>query len=174
MHYVGLSCRCLVGVVFLISFASKITPTSFGAFVASLKAMRILPERLVRASALGVVCAEFAVFALLTWTSSARAGALLAAVLVGVFSAAIAVALVGKTAAPCRCFGPVGGQLGVRHIARNALLLLAACVVARHGAIPPAEPAVAVAAAGAGVVGALLLIGFDLVVELFGPSRSAA
>lgn len=174
MHYVALSCRCLIGMVFLISVLTKVAPGSFRAFAESLRAMEILPAPLVRWSAIGVVCAELAVVVLLVWTPAVRVGALLAALLLVAFAAAITVSLARNTNASCRCFGAGGGRLGVRHVVRNVVLLGACLVMATvFGSAVQADPAVAVAAAGAGVAAALLVLGMDPVAELFGRSRPA-
>ena len=47
MHYVALSCRCLVGLIFLVSFAAKVTPNAFRVFVESLRAMKVVPAPFV-------------------------------------------------------------------------------------------------------------------------------
>lgn len=172
MHYVALSCRCLVGLIFLVSFATKVTPGAFRAFVESLRTMNVLPASLVRVVAPGVVFAELAVAAALVWTPSAWAGALLAAVLLVAFSTAILMSLARNANATCRCFGAGGGRLGVRHVVRNALLF-AACVLVVLGGDAQVDVQVALAAAGAGGVAALLVLGMDPVAELFGRSRPA-
>lgn len=170
MHYVALSCRCLIGLIFLVSFATKVTPSAFRAFVESLRAMNVLPAPLARVTAIGVVFAELAVAASLVWTPSARAGALLAALLLVAFSAAIVMSLARNANATCRCFGAGGGRLGVRHVVRNALLFVA-CTLVVFGGDALADPQVGMAAAGAGVAAALLVLGMDPVAELFGRSR---
>lgn len=176
MHYVALSCRCLIGLVFLISFATKVSPSAFRAFAESLRTMNVLPAPLVRTAAAAVVCAELAVAASLVWTASARAGALLAALLAALllaaFSVAIVVSLTRNANATCRCFGAGGGRLGVRHVVRNVLLFVS-CLVVAFGSTALTDPEVAVAAAGAGVAAALLVLGMDPVAELFGRSRPA-
>jgi hypothetical protein len=106
------------------------------------------------------------------WPASARAGALLAALLLAAFSVAIVLSLTRNANATCRCFGADGGRLGVRHVVRNALLFVS-CLVVAIGGTGPVDPGVAVAAAGAGVTAALLVLGMDPVAELFGRSRPA-
>lgn len=170
MHYVALSCRCLVGLIFLVSFATKVTPGAFRAFAESLRTMNVLPASLVRVVAPGVVFVELAVVASLVWTP--RAGALLAGLLLVAFSGAIVMSLARNANATCRCFGAGGGRLGVRHVVRNALLF-AACALVVVGGDAHADPQVGLAAAGAGVVAALLVLGMDPVAELFGRSRPA-
>jgi hypothetical protein len=170
VHYVALSCRCLIGLVFLISFATKVRPSAFRAFAESLRIMSVLPAPLVRTAAATVACAELAVAALLVWPASAQTGALLAALLLAAFSVAIVVSLTRNANATCRCFGAGGGRLGVRHVVRNALLF-ASCLVVAFGGTGPVDPVVVVAAAGAGVAAALMVLGMDPVVELFGRSR---
>jgi len=172
MHYVALSCRCLIGLVFLISAATKVTPRGFREFAESLRTMNVLSDPLVRTVAPAVVCAEAAVAASLAWTASARAGAVLAALLLAVFSVAIVRSLTRNANATCRCFGAGGGRLGVRHVVRNALLFVS-CLVVTAGSAAPEDPEVAVAAAGAGIFAALLVVGMDPVAELFGRSRPA-
>ncbi|MFI6097476.1 MauE/DoxX family redox-associated membrane protein [Lentzea sp. NPDC051213] len=168
MDYVALACRVLVGAVFVVSFATKVSPGALQNFAESLRDMKVLPASVVRMAAVGVVVAEAAVVGMLAWPASVRAGAVLAGLLLVAFSAAIALSLAQNTKASCRCFGAGGGRLGVRHVVRNVFLFGAAGVVVAGGGTAPADAAMAVAAAGAGAVAALFVLGMDPVVELFG------
>jgi hypothetical protein len=180
MVTIGASVLC--GLVLLVSAVSKVrTRKDYAEFVASVPAFGI-PERWTRWFAAATVVAEFGITALLLpgagfaaagagrWV--AGAGLVLAVGLFGVLTVAVWRAVARRSGAVCRCFGPARAVLARRHVVRNALLLLAAAV----GALP-ATAADSVASAGlaaaVGAVGAVLVIRFDDLAELFaGPVTS--
>ncbi|WP_432993405.1 MauE/DoxX family redox-associated membrane protein [Dactylosporangium sp. CA-233914] len=165
MGYVEIAARLLVGTVFVVALAGKVSSgRAYHAFAASLRQMRVLPERAVPAATAGSVAAEVAVVVLLAlplrW--AAAAGFVVAAGLFAVFAAAIAASLRGGNRAPCRCFGASSTPLGRGHIVRNAVLIaiaLAGLVAAAGGGA--IEPAGAFVAGGAGLVAGILVTAYD-------------
>jgi cell division protein FtsX len=93
-------------------------------------------------------------------------GAVVAVVLLVGFSVGIGVVLRARSVAVCRCFGASGGVLGRRHLVRNAVLVVVALAVVGGGA----SASVSLVAVVSGLVGALLVVGLDPVVEVFGRS----
>lgn len=173
MQYLALGIRCLIGAVFVVSSVSKVAGRgAFGAFAASVRDMRLLPPRLARPVARGVVVTEFAVCALVVVPAAAAAGLTLAAMLLGVFAAGITLAVRRGVRAPCRCFGVSATPLGPRQIARNLVLAAVAVLGAVCGALPTAG-AVRWGGAAVAVSGGLLLGGLvavlDDIFELYRP-----
>jgi hypothetical protein len=126
VNYLELGTRSLIGVVFLASSLSKtVGRGAFGAFVASLRGLELLPAKACRPMALLVIVAEHAAWLLLLvgWsTAVVVAGFLVAAGLLVAFATAIALAVRRSVRQPCRCFGASTTPLGGRHIVRNAIL----------------------------------------------------
>lgn len=125
MTYLELTCRALLGAVFLVSGLTKVAGRgSFLAFARSARRLGSLPRAWTLPVARAVVAAELAVVCLLAIpeTVAADFGFGLAAGLLVVFSAAIAASLRRGEREPCRCFGPSDAPLGWRHVLRNAIL----------------------------------------------------
>lgn len=167
MEYARVACATLVGVVFVASAVSKVR--DFGGFARSLPALVPVARRLVRPLAAVVLVAEAAVPVLLVVPPATSYGFAVGGVLFAAFTAAIAVALRHGRLAPCRCFGASSAPIGPRHLARNGALLIIAVAggLAPHG-LPPL-PALSVAAV-AGLIGAILIVSFDDIVDLFARS----
>ncbi|MEV5709240.1 MauE/DoxX family redox-associated membrane protein [Actinoallomurus sp. NPDC052274] len=126
MQYVAIGVRCLIGVVFLASSVSKVIGRdAFGAFVASLQGMKILPSIFVRLAAYLVIGAEFSTCVTLAIPGQlfAMIGFAAAAILFTLFIAGISLSLRRGIHAPCRCFGASVIPLGSRHIVRNVGLV---------------------------------------------------
>ncbi|WP_131736347.1 MauE/DoxX family redox-associated membrane protein [Actinomadura roseirufa] len=166
MEYLHVGCACLVGLVLLVSAVSK--ARDLGGFAASVPAL--LPFRVgagaVRVLAVVVVVLEAVAAAAMAapWTRPFGLG--LAAVLLVAFTLTIGRVVADRgPVVRCRCFGAASAPLGVRHLARNSLLLTAAAVgLVTPGATPPVAGAAVAAVAGA--VGAILLVSFDDLVDL--------
>lgn len=175
MRYVEIGARLLVGVVFVVALAGKVTgPPAFRAFVASLRAMRVVPARLAGAAAAASIAVEAVIVVLLAvpgrW--AAGAGFVLAAGLLCVFAGAIALSLRRGNRAPCRCFGASATPLGRGHIVRNAgLVAVCAAGLAAAFGTGSADPAAAVVAGGAGLVAGILVTAYDDIAALFTPVR---
>jgi Methylamine utilisation protein MauE len=164
MELLRLGCACLIGLVFAASAIGKLR--DFGGFVASVPAL--LPTRPdhARPVAIATTVLESLVPLLLIVPPTAAYGFGLATVLLAAFTVAVATAIRRGHRAPCRCFGPSSVPLGRRHLVRNGLLLAVAVLGAlAPGGHPPAG-GIAVAAA-AGLIGAVLLVSFDDIVDLY-------
>ncbi|MEO3926247.1 MauE/DoxX family redox-associated membrane protein [Micromonosporaceae bacterium B7E4] len=179
MQYLSIGVRCLVGVVFLASFVGKVAGReAFGAFVASVRRMRALPPGLARPVALLVVAGESAVCVLLVVPARGAdaAGLVVAAGLLTAFTTGIAISLRLGVRAACRCFGTSTTPLGLRHVARN-LGLTITCAVGAGAALTAADaaqPGGATVAIVAGLVLGGLVVVFDDIVDLFGPTKRQA
>jgi hypothetical protein len=99
----------------------------------------------------------------------------LAVGLFGVLTGAVWRAVARRSGAVCRCFGPARTVLAHRHVVRNALLLLVAVVgMAASFVVDSAAVGPAVVAAAIGALGAVLVVRFDDLAELFaGPVPTA-
>jgi len=99
-----------------------------GAFRSALGGYRLLPDALVPAAAVLLAALEVAAAAALALPGSGPAPALLAALLLALYTAAIAVNLArGRRDIDCGCSGPARRQpLGPGLLLRNALLVAAA------------------------------------------------
>jgi Methylamine utilisation protein MauE len=170
MIYAAFGCECLLIVVFAVSAAAKLTGK--GAFTEfRLATARLVPafSGLARPLAVAVVGVEIATAALLAVPATTRAGLVLALVLLGAFTVAIAAALRRGETASCNCFGRSTTPMGARHLVRNALLLTAAGtgLAAGAGGWTGAEvPGMALAGASA-VVLAVLVLNLDALTDLF-------
>jgi hypothetical protein len=175
MAYVEVFSRSLIGLVFLLSAASKAPiGTRFADFRTALSDMRLLGPRVVRPVAAVVVLGEAAVPLLLL--TLPPAGFAVAGVLLLGFTAAIVAVLRRGTPAACRCFGGSRpAPFRWHHVVRNAALLVVAGVGA---AAVSSEPSTrwqeAVVATAAGLVVAVLVAHLDDLVDLFTPFRADA
>jgi hypothetical protein len=176
VQYLAIGIRCLIGALFLASAISKVsTRGAFGAFVSSVRGMRLLPPGRARPVAIVVVVAEFGVCVLLAVPVAAAtvAGFMVAAGLLAVFAIGITVAIGRGARVPCRCFGASTTPLGPRHVARDAGL----AAVAVAGAVValstgPVHAGGAAVAALAGLLLGGLVLAIDDIVELFLPINS--
>jgi hypothetical protein len=131
--------RTALLVVLVTAAASK--STGFASFRESLPGFG-LPA--LRSLALAVVTAEAAAALLLV--IAPRAGFLAAAALLAGFTLVLGRPLRRGQPVACRCFGASDAPVGVRHLVRNALLLLVA--VGGLSGPTPAAPTAAGAVAG--------------------------
>ncbi|GAA3441500.1 MauE/DoxX family redox-associated membrane protein [Planomonospora venezuelensis] len=174
MDYLVVAVRCALFVVFAASLVSKVrSRASFTSFAASLPGFGV-PGGRAGGSAAAVVAAEFSVLVLLLLPGAVPAGFALAAVLLTVFSAAMALALRRGVRAPCRCFGASAAPVSGRHVARNLVLASAALAAGTLSAAvrQPTHPAGLAIAATAGAVLAVLVIMLDDIAGLFTASPS--
>jgi hypothetical protein len=187
VSYVAFACWFVIGLVFAVSAVSKVSGrVAFREFESALRALRLVPPRLVMPLAGTVVAVEFAVPVALV-TGSLQAGSLLpgahpGAPIAGATAAGLLLAVllllafIGVTvrsvhrraAVPCRCFGTGGAPLGYPHVARNALLIaIAVTGWWAPGAGTSYQAAGITLAIAGGAVAASLLIRFDDVVDVF-------
>lgn len=184
MVYVTVGAMVLCGLVLLVSSASKLrSRADYAEFVASVPAFGI-PARWTRLFAAVTVVAE-AVIAVLLLPGAAlmvlgagrwlAGGLVLAVGLFGVLTVAVWRVVARGSGAVCRCFGTARTPLAHRHVVRNALLSLVAMMGTlsiMDSTVPAAAPAAVAAAAGA--LGAVLVVRFDDLAELFaGPVPTA-
>jgi hypothetical protein len=147
--------------VLLVSAVSKVrSRADYAEFVASVPAFGV-PSRYVRLIALLTVCAEFTIVVLLPWVPVI--GLSFAVVMFVVLTAAVWRAVSRRSGAVCRCFGRSPARLSVRHVVRNAFLLVAAVVGL---VVPVLDPVASVLAAVLGAVGAVVVLRFDDVADL--------
>lgn len=175
MQYLDVFARCALGVVFAIAVAGKVSGReAFRSFARSLADMRILPARLITPVAAASAVVEALVIVLvaipLRWAGQA-AFAVAVGVLVAL-TAAIVLSLRNGNRAPCRCFGASRTPLGMRHVVRNALLLVVAILglVGAYTAGGFTVPATIVAAV-AGAVAGVTMTAYDDLAELVRPAR---
>jgi hypothetical protein len=173
--YLALTCRCLLGVVFLAALTTKVRgATSFGRFADSLVPLAGVRYRWRRPVAVGVVAAEVAVPVLLAVPAWTLAGFGWAVLILAAFTTVIVRSLRRGTRASCHCFGPSARPLGPGHVTRNVALGLAGLVgaVATPSAAPTSPtPAAVLAAAALGLALAVPVLWLDDVVDLFSVSR---
>ncbi|MEU4623718.1 MauE/DoxX family redox-associated membrane protein [Actinoplanes sp. NPDC023801] len=159
MPYLELGCRALLTTVLAVALAGKIRPAAFTAFAASLAPIRGIPAPARRPLASAIVLAEATAVVLLWTPGTVRAGYLLGALLLTVFTATLAVSRWQGAAVRCRCFGYDAGPVRSSHIIRN-LGLVAVAVTGLVSASPAAtaEPLLPVAA---GALAGLLVTRWD-------------
>jgi hypothetical protein len=154
----------LIGAVFAISAFTKLrSRTALRSFASSLV---MLPPR-VRLPVGGALAAgEGAAVVLM---AIPRVGLTLSGVLLCAFSAAIAFSVRRGLRVSCRCFGFAASQLGPVHLMRNGLLLAAVALGWTALTVPGDPPTVAglAIAVPAGLVGAVIMVAFDDIADLF-------
>lgn len=182
--------RCMLAVVFLVSAVGKVRSRGAAtAFAASLRDMRLMPDRVTGVVAGAVITVEFALVALMAVGWLVAGFAVAAGLLSGMTAAIVAVVRRGLRAS-CNCFGVASAPLGYRHVVRNALPLsaalagLAVLVVKPDAADLPIHPAAIALCAAAGTLAALLIVRWDDLADLFlggrapqaqpGPARKTA
>ena len=173
MTYLAISCRCLLGSVFLVSAVTKISGrASFQAYARSVRRLGVSRPAFAAAAPAALVTCELAVAAQLASPLRAVAvsGFAVALALLAVFSAAIVRSLSRDEREPCRCFGAAGARLGWRHVVRNAALAGFA-LLGIPGTVTPGgdQPAGYAVAAVIGLVVGLMITQADRFMELIRP-----
>jgi hypothetical protein len=165
-----LACRALLAVVFAGAVAGKLRPPgTFESFVDSVVAL-VPAWAPVRPLAVAVVTGEAAVPPLLIMGAPGYA---LAAVLLLVFTLAIAGTVRRRTRVRCHCFGSDGAVLGIPHLIRNGLLLLVAVAGALASGIAAAPPIALVALTAGGLLG-LAVARWEDLMFVFGRAPAGA
>ncbi|MGW4967038.1 MauE/DoxX family redox-associated membrane protein [Nonomuraea sp. NPDC004186] len=165
MSHVLVASQVLLATVFVISAYSKLrSRTALRSFAATL---RLLPGPARFPAAMATVAME--VVAAVTLIVLPHAGLAASGMLLIAFSTWIAVSLRRERREPCRCFGVSATPLGPAHLIRNGLLLLVVVLgwvmlMFPGGPVTVAGLALAVPV---GLVGAILLIVFDDIADLF-------
>ncbi len=121
--YVLFIIRLILGALFVYSAVTKITDLDY--FAKSLYNYRLLPEGSLNFFALIIPWLELVVGALLIAGIYVRESAMLGAVLMTVFIAAIALAVARGLDIECGCFGTRdGSRVGILRIIEDAFILL--------------------------------------------------
>jgi uncharacterized membrane protein YphA (DoxX/SURF4 family) len=167
--YLGIVCRCAVGLTFLVSVSAKLRSRSaFRAFVSWLAALPVpLVRSQPRATAIATAAAEAVIVVLVALPRTVRPGLALASVVLAAFAASTWVFVARGADAPCHCFGVSASPLGRRHVVRDALLGAVAVTGAAAAGLGGARPAGAVLSLGAGLVAAVFIVFFDDLAALF-------
>jgi hypothetical protein len=167
--YVVLACRGLTGMVFLVSVFSKVrSGPAFRGFEAWLAGLPVPAARSWPGPvAVVMTAAEAAIVVLVALPWTARAGLVLAAAVLAVFTAGTWLAVARGADQPCQCFGTSASPLTRRHVVRDALL----CAVAAAGAVGAgsggARPAGLVVSLATGLAVALPMVFLDDLAGLF-------
>ncbi|TMR23240.1 methylamine utilization protein MauE [Nonomuraea turkmeniaca] len=163
MALVVVACQVLLAAVFAVSAFTKLrSRAALRAFSSSLV---MLPVRVRWPAAVVVAAVEAVVPVAMLFPAL---GLAMSGTLLVCFSAWVAVSIRRGTRASCRCFGASEVPLGPSHLVRNSLLL-AVVVLGWAGLAAPGDVTAAglAIAAVAGLVGAILLIVFDDLADLF-------
>ena len=125
MHYIYLLafCKITLGLLFLISFLSKLK--SFSQYVATVSEFRLLPKSFTRLAAVLILISELlVVIFLFKWQVVAF---WLASILLIIFSTAFISVLFRNIQVTCNCFGPSQHPVSQADLVRNFGFLLCSC-----------------------------------------------
>ncbi|GAA2598796.1 MauE/DoxX family redox-associated membrane protein [Actinomadura fulvescens] len=175
MAFLDVSIRVALAFTFLVASVSKVCRTeSWRSFLQAIEASGLTPRSMAPAVGFTVVLAEFAVASLLLVPHSAAAGLTLCILLLVVFSSVIARSVRRRDRTPCRCFGGSEEPVGMVHLYRNIILLVAAAsglaISLSHDSPPQAETLVI--GIPAGVFCAFLVMFLSELHTFFRPSSS--
>jgi hypothetical protein len=173
----------LLCTVFAASAYGKVrSTTAWQSFTSSLKPLGLIPARLIRAAAAGLLAVEVALtialfagvlggFAKLDGVQTIARWATAGAVaLLFVLTAGVATAVGRHTKASCACFGVSIRPLGKLHVVRNATLLIVAVLALLATGDRSASGGALLVGAVAGVVGATVIIRLEDLADLFFPA----
>lgn len=125
--YVLAFCRVVIGVVFLVSSASKVI--DFPKFKEVVRAFRLLPSRLSSSAAFLFLCSEVAVVVLLILGGSLLLpGFALAIGLLFLFCFALLTVVIRRIRTACHCFGPSTKEVSFVDVWRNLGFMVCAFV----------------------------------------------
>jgi len=187
MHYLLVGLLTALLTVFGVSAFGKVRGAGARrAFTASLRAWRVVPDRLVGAVAALVTAAEIvivagAAIALVTmaaggaWRLPVLLTLAVAAGLLVALSIGIMLALRKGTPATCACFGATERPLNAGHLVRDIVLVLAVAVglAVALGPAGTLAPGGALLGAGAGAIAGLLVARLDDLIDLFAPGPAS-
>ncbi len=140
MRLLLLACRLSVGVLFVYAAATKLP--DMAAFAVDVANYRVVPPALVPLAAAALVGVELVAGTALVVGLWARPAAILASLMLALFAAALAQALLRGIDLECGCFG-VPGRATWLTVLRDAGFLVPASAVARFGggSLRPSAPA---------------------------------
>jgi hypothetical protein len=129
MGYVSIALRALLCAVFAIAVVSKLRNSEARSEVAQ-AVIELLPfsRGLSRVAARMTVASELVIVVLLATPRTGWIGLALAAGVLTLFTGTLAIGIVRGRRVRCQCFGLDGSTVGVGHLARNAVLIVLACV----------------------------------------------
>jgi hypothetical protein len=172
VDYLALTCRCVIGGVFLFAVLSKVRQRS--AREAFLVAVSAFAPKLPSAPVgVAVAAAEFVIVLLVALPATAFAGLVFATGVLAVFSAVLWWALRRGVSATCQCFGVSEAPISRVQLVRNAALIgvaLAGAVAQLAAPGVPLHPGGVAVSLGIAVVLVILVILADDLASLF--SRS--
>jgi uncharacterized membrane protein YphA (DoxX/SURF4 family) len=121
--------RLVLGAIFVVAGASKVGHADV--FAAQIAGFRLLPQAVIAPLALALPYLEILLGGYLIIGLYTRAAAWVAAVLLAIFDAAIASAVVRGMTVSCGCFGPNDVTVTTwSEVARDAVFVLLAVIVA--------------------------------------------
>ena len=175
MTYLLLGSRCLLAVVFLASFVSKVRGRArYAGYLAATRRLTPRWASRVPAGTLAavVVAAEAAVPLLLAVPALVPAGLALSIVLLSGFAVATAAALRRGDRAPCHCFGSSQRRLDGGHVVRDAFLAAVAVagIVAAASGVGPLEATRAAVVAAVSAAAAVAVLVSDTAADVFRPT----
>jgi Methylamine utilisation protein MauE len=122
LMYLLAYCRLLVGILFAVSFAGK--ALNISTFEQTITSFRLLPKRMIRATALTLLAAELLVVALVAIGGRyLNFGLALAILLLVIFSGVLVSVMVRGILTSCNCFGPTDKPVSWYDVWRNVALL---------------------------------------------------
>lgn len=129
LPYLTMSCRLLLGLVFLVSAVTKLrTGATRREFVLSVRALLGYERALSVILATASVAAELVIVVLLTLPSTMAFGFVTAALLLVAYAVVLGRALKRGVRAPCQCIGSSTAPIRAWLIARNIGLVLVSLI----------------------------------------------
>jgi hypothetical protein len=120
--FVLVAAATVLGVLVVSLVSTLRSRTAVAEFVAGVRELAVVPARLAAVTAVGAVCTELLVVALLVLPGTAVAGLVLASGLFAVYAVGLALAVRRGIDTSCHCFGAGGDAVAPRHVARAAAL----------------------------------------------------
>jgi hypothetical protein len=139
---------------------------AFAAFAEWLSGLPVLTHRGRRIAVRVIAASEVVIVVLVALPWTARAGLLLAAMVLAVFAAGTFIVVRAGVRAPCQCFGTSARPLSVRHGVVNMILCAAAAAGLAGAGSAPARPAGLAISLGCALAVAMLVLSLDDLVSL--------
>jgi hypothetical protein len=162
MGYVAFGAQVLLSLTFAVAAIAKLR--DLAVFRRSLSRLLPVPKSLAEPAAIAVPVAELCIAVLLVVPGTSIIGGVAGLTAMVAFTATIGLALRRSERAPCHCFGTSPRRLGPRQLIRNVALTTIAALSLVGG---ETEPRGLVIAGFAGIVGGLLVMLADDILDLF-------